>query len=158
MHESDHDHVDTLGAMNELKIKISNELLASQVQAFFEGSEDVDIDANTIKDILQAILVDKEDVEDAGTRSDTQMNNYEDSDGEFEVSSQELDISPLFERNHEGIFFFLFSLSVPLLSMTSDGDMVKARGQANALPSQRAWLVFFSLKSPWARRTRVCLF
>ena len=28
--------------------------------------------------------------------------------------------------------------------MISNGDMVKARGQANALPPQGAWLVFFS--------------
>jgi hypothetical protein len=28
--------------------------------------------------------------------------------------------------------------------MTSNSDMVKARGQANALPPQGAWLVFFS--------------
>jgi hypothetical protein len=28
--------------------------------------------------------------------------------------------------------------------MTSDRDMVKARGQANVPPPQGAWLVFFS--------------
>ena len=28
--------------------------------------------------------------------------------------------------------------------MSSDGDMVKARGQANALPPQGAWLVFLT--------------
>ena len=39
--------------------------------------------------------------------------------------------------------------------MTSDGDMVKARGQANALPPQGAWLVL-SHKSSWARLTNVC--
>ena len=41
--------------------------------------------------------------------------------------------------------------------MISNGDMVKARGQANALPSQGAWLVFFH-KPSWARLTRVPLF
>ena len=95
-------------------IKDRNELLASQIQAFLEASEEVVVDAATIEDILQALMVDKEDVEDAETRSDTQMNEYEDSDGELETSTQELDISPLFERNHEG-FSPSFSLSVPLL-------------------------------------------
>jgi hypothetical protein len=94
--------VDTLGATNELMIKDGNKLLASQVQAFLEASEDVDVDSETIEDILQALMVDKEDVEDAETRSNTQMNEYEDSDGELEASTQELDISPLFEGNHEG--------------------------------------------------------
>ena len=114
VHESG--HVDTLGATNELMIKDGNELLASQVQAFLEASEEVEVDAETIEDILQALMVDKEDVEDAETRSDTQMHEYEDSDGELEASTQELDISPLFERNREGFFFPpTFSLSVPLL-------------------------------------------
>ena len=37
--------------------------------------------------------------------------------------------------------------------------MVKARGQANALPPQGAWLVFFFFhKSSWPRLTRVFLF
>ena len=112
VHESG--HVDTLGATNELMIKNGNELLASQVQAFLEASEDVDVDAETIEDILQALMVDKEDAEDAETRSDTQMNEYEDSDGELEASTQELDISSLFERNHEG-FLFPFLTFVLLL-------------------------------------------
>lgn len=86
-------------------IKDGNELLASQVQAFLEASEDVDVDTETIEDILQVLMVDKEDVEGAETRSDKEMNEYEDSDGELEASTQELDISPLFERNHEGFFF-----------------------------------------------------
>ena len=103
VHESG--HVDTLGATNELMIKDRNELLASQVQAFLEASEDVEVDTETIEDILQALMVDKQDAEDTETRSDTQMNEYEDSDGELEASTQELDISPLFERNHEGFFF-----------------------------------------------------
>lgn len=97
--------MDTLGATNELMIKDGNELLASQVQAFLEASEDVDVDTETIEDILQVLMVDKEDVEGAETRSDKEMNEYEDSDGELEASTQELDISPLFERNHEGFFF-----------------------------------------------------
>ena len=85
--------------------KDRNELLASQVQAFLEASEDVHVDAETIEDILQVLMVDKEYVERAETRSDKQMNEYEDSEGELEASTQELDISPLFERNHEGFFF-----------------------------------------------------
>ena len=92
-------------------IKDGNELLASQVQAFLEASEEVEVDAETIEDILQALMVDKEDAEDSETRSDTQMNEYEDSDGELEASSQELDISPLFERNREGFF-----LNIPFLT------------------------------------------
>lgn len=97
--------MDTLGATNELVIKDGNELLASQVQAFLEASEDVDVDAETIEDILQALMVDKEDATNAETRSDTQMSEFEDSDGELEASTQELDISPLFERNYEGFSF-----------------------------------------------------
>ena len=94
--------MDTLGATNEPMINDRNELLASQVHAFLEASEDVDVDADTIEDILQTLMVDKEDVEDAKTRVDAQMNEDDDSDGELEASTQELDISPLFERNHEG--------------------------------------------------------
>ena len=103
MHESG--HVDSLGATNELMIKDRNELLASQVQAFIEASEEVDVDAVTIEDILQALMDPNEDIEDTETRSDTQMNEYEDSDGELEASTQELDISSLFERSREGFFF-----------------------------------------------------
>lgn len=91
-------------------VKDGNELLASQVHAFLEAAEDVDVDAETIDDILQALMVDKEDVEVPETRSDKQMNEYEDSDGDLEASTQELDISPLFERNHEG-FLFLSNFS-----------------------------------------------
>ena len=93
-------------------INDGNELLASQVQAFLEASEDVDVDAETIEDILQALMVDKEDLEGAESRSDKQMNEYEDSEGELEASTQELDISPLFERNHEGFFSSLIFRAV----------------------------------------------
>ena len=41
--------------------------------------------------------------------------------------------------------------------MSSNGDMVKARDQANAPPPQGAWLVY-SHKTLWARLTRVRLF
>lgn len=102
-HESS--HVDPHSATNEPMIKDGNELLALQVQAFLEASEDVDVDAETIEDILQALMVDREDVEEAETRSETHMNEDEDSDEEFEACTQELDISPLFEGNHEGFHF-----------------------------------------------------
>lgn len=75
--------------------------MASQVQAFLEASEDVDVDAETIEDILQA-LIHREDVEDAEARSETQMDEDEISDGELEPSTQDCDISPLFEANYEG--------------------------------------------------------
>src|ERR1700729_4213304 len=72
VHESD--HVDPLDTTNKPMIKDGSELLASQVQAFLEASEDVDTDAETIEDILQALLVDKDDTEDTETRSEGQMN------------------------------------------------------------------------------------
>jgi hypothetical protein len=107
IHESG--HVDTLGATNERMIKDGNELLALQVKAFLEASEDVNVDSETIEDILQALMVDKEDAGDAETRSNTctvtKMDEYEDSDEELEASTQEIDISSLFERNREGFFF-----------------------------------------------------
>jgi hypothetical protein len=106
IHESG--HVDTLGATNELMIKEGNELLASQVKAFLEASEDVDVDSETIEDILQALMVDKEVAGVAESRSsNTKKDEYEDSDEELEASTQEIDISSLFERNREGIFFLL---------------------------------------------------
>jgi len=136
-------------------IKNGDQLLALQVQAFLEASEDVDVDAETIEDILQALIVDREDVDDAETRSETQMNEDEDSDGEFEASIQELDISPLFEGNHEG--FSCFRAILPInLCFTSGRDLVKARNQANAASPQGAWLVF-SHKSSSARLIRVSL-
>ena len=98
-------HVDTLGATNELMIKDGNELLASQVKAFLEASENVNVDSETIEDILQALLVDKENAGDAETCSNTKMDEYEDSDEELEASTQEIDISSLFQRNREGILF-----------------------------------------------------
>lgn len=98
VHESN--HVDPLGATNEPMIKDGNQLLALQVQAFLEASEDVDVDPEIIEDILQP-LVNREDAEDAETRSETRMDEDEDSDGELEASTQELDISPLFEGNPE---------------------------------------------------------
>lgn len=102
-------HVDSLGTTNEPMRKDGNEFLASQVQAFLEASENVGIDTETIEDILKALVVNKEDAEDAENHhSDTQMNEDEDSDGEFEASTQELDISPLFERNQEGFLSFHF--------------------------------------------------
>jgi hypothetical protein len=109
--------MNTLDATNELMVKDGDELLASQVQAFLEASEDVEVDAETIEDILQALMVNKEDVEGAETRSDERMNEYEDSDGEHEASTQELDISPLFERSHEGFFPFLFKFFVPIFKV-----------------------------------------
>jgi NAD-dependent histone deacetylase SIR2 len=102
--------MDPVSATNEPMIKDGNELLTLQVQAFLQASEDVDVDAETIEDLLQALIVGKEDAEDAETRSETQMNEDEDSDGELEASTQELDISPLFEGNHEGFLSFLFSM------------------------------------------------
>ena len=98
--------MDSLGAKNESTTKDGNKLLASQIHAFLEAAEDVDVDAETIEDILQALVVDKEHAEVAETRSDTQMSEDDDSDGEREASTQELDISPLFERNHEGFLPF----------------------------------------------------
>ena len=99
--------MDPHGASNEPMIKDGNELLALQVQAFLEASEDVDVDAETIEDILQALMVDREDIEEAETRSETHMDEDEDehSDAELEASTQELDISPLFEGSHEGFHF-----------------------------------------------------
>ena len=150
VHESD--HADPLDTTNEPRIRDESELLASQVQAFLEASEDVDADAETIEDILQALLVDKDDIEDTETRSEGQMNEDGDSDGELdEPSTQELDISPLFDKNYG---FLPFSSSVPFcpvnLYITSDGHMVKARSQANASSSQGAWLVIgFRKQSSW---------
>ena len=110
IHENN--HADSLGPTNGPRIKDGNQLLALQIQAFLEASEDVDdVDPETIEDILQALIVDREDAEDAETRSGSQMNEDEDSDEELEPSTQELDISPLFEGNHKG--FPAFSSSVP---------------------------------------------
>jgi hypothetical protein len=149
--------VDTLGATNELMIKDGNDLLASQVQAFLEAAEDVDVDAETIEDILQALMVDKEDVEDAVTRSqaDTQLND-EDSDGELEASTQELDISPLFERNHEG-FFFPFSFSVPLLRYDQRRGRGQSKRSSKSSTSSRSVVSFFFTSHNGAS-DKVCLF
>ena len=154
VHESG--HVDTLGATNELMIKDRNELLASQVQAFLEASEDVDVDSETIEDILQVLMVDKEDAEDTETRSDAQMNEYEDSDEELEASTQEIDISPLFERNQEG--FFLPSLSVLLLRYDQRRGHGQSKRSSKCSTSSRSVVSFFLTSPSWARLTRVCLF
>ena len=140
VHESG--HVDRLGATDELMIKDGNELLASQIQAFLEAAEDVDVDAETIEDILQALMVDKEEVEDAETRPDTKMNEYEDSDGELEASTQELDISPLFERNHEGFFFF-FCFFVPLLKRDQRRGHGQSKRSNKCSTSSRSVVSFF---------------
>ncbi|KAF9054612.1 DHS-like NAD/FAD-binding domain-containing protein [Panaeolus papilionaceus] len=55
VHESDHnDHLDPAG-LHEIILDSSNELLGLQVHAFLEASDEVDIDAEIIEDILEVV-------------------------------------------------------------------------------------------------------
>jgi NAD-dependent histone deacetylase SIR2 len=56
VHEST--HVDPLGEKNQPSITPDKEFLALQVQVFLEASEDVDVDAETIEDILDVLVDD----------------------------------------------------------------------------------------------------
>lgn len=78
VHESE--HVDPLGETRPKDITVDDEILALQVQAFLEASEDVDVDTETIEDILE-VLVGKGDEEDADEPpSESQMDTQDDSD------------------------------------------------------------------------------
>ncbi|KAF9482627.1 DHS-like NAD/FAD-binding domain-containing protein [Pholiota conissans] len=83
-------HVDPLGddARPATSGKIENELLALQVQAFLEASEDVDVDAETIEDILEVLVDTDENVDSEMPQS--QMDEDEDSHDDDEV-----DVYPL---------------------------------------------------------------
>ena len=84
MHESAH-HDPALGTPQAIHAGPANEVLAMQVQAFLEASEDVDVDAKTIEDILE-VLVGTEhdaDLEEAEVSADaSQMSVADDSDDE----------------------------------------------------------------------------
>lgn len=94
VHESG--HVNPLGDANQPAVNgaVGNELLALQVQAFLEASEDVDVDAETIEDILE-VLVDTDDQNDSDIPLDSQTDDGEDSHDDEDGHSQDAD-SPTF--------------------------------------------------------------
>jgi hypothetical protein len=85
VHESEH-HDPALGTPQTIHAGPANEVLAMQVQAFLEASEDVDVDAETIEDIL-AVLVGTEhdaDLESEVPVEESQMATDESDDDDEE--------------------------------------------------------------------------
>ncbi|PPQ94448.1 hypothetical protein CVT25_002539 [Psilocybe cyanescens] len=89
VHQSD--HRDPLAASNQSIATFHNEILSRQVQAFLEASEDVDVDAETIEDILSVLINIDENDENCEPSSDLHIDEDEESHDE---DSQE--ISTLF--------------------------------------------------------------
>jgi NAD-dependent histone deacetylase SIR2 len=89
VHEST--HANPLGGKNHPLITRDKEFLALQVQVFLEASEDVDIDAETIEDILE-ILVDDEKTNESEDPPEVHMHESEiedeDSQDEENLLSQ----------------------------------------------------------------------
>ncbi|KIM44834.1 hypothetical protein M413DRAFT_363794 [Hebeloma cylindrosporum] len=77
VHEST--HADPLGEKNQPSITPDKEFLALQVQVFLEASEDVDVDAETIEDILD-VLVDDDKNDEPEDPLEVGMHDYEDED------------------------------------------------------------------------------
>jgi hypothetical protein len=70
---------------------MENELLALQVQAFLEASEDVDVDAETIEDILEVLVDTDENIDSEMPQS--QMNEDEDSHDDEDADDHPLSMS-----------------------------------------------------------------
>lgn len=74
----DSTHADPLDEKNQPSITSDKEFLALQVQVFLEASEDVDVDTETIEDIL-AVLVD-DDENDEPEDSEVRMHECEEEE------------------------------------------------------------------------------
>ncbi|KAF8972683.1 DHS-like NAD/FAD-binding domain-containing protein [Flammula alnicola] len=102
VHESE--NVDPVGGTNRPAIptRTDNDILALQVQAFLEASEDVEVDAETIEDILE-VLVDADDNVDSDIHQGSQMDEGEDShdDGDSDVHSPRAPTFPAGESVNE---------------------------------------------------------
>lgn len=79
VHEPGHD--DALGLSRQIMISTKNEILAAQIRAFLEASEDVEVDAETVEDILEVLVGEDED-ENAEPPSESNMDEDEDSHDE----------------------------------------------------------------------------
>ena len=108
VHESE--HVDPLVEVQRPANTgaIANELLALQVQAFLEASEDVDVDAETIEDILEVLADTDEDVE-TDMPSEIQVDQSEESHDDEDNSSQDTNVPafPAAESTNESKGFCL---------------------------------------------------
>jgi hypothetical protein len=71
-------HADPLNEKNQPSITSDKEFLALQVQVFLEASEDVDVDTETIEDIL-TVLVD-DDKNDEPEDSEVRMHECEEEE------------------------------------------------------------------------------
>lgn len=81
----------------------SDNVLVLQVRAFLEASEDVDIDVETVEDLMQTIPADYDQTSDHDLF--TTANSLEDpnnSDEEVDFTEEELDISALYSIADEG--------------------------------------------------------
>ncbi|KAF8159820.1 DHS-like NAD/FAD-binding domain-containing protein [Crassisporium funariophilum] len=94
VHESG--HADLPSASNQIEIEDedgNDNELARQVKAFLEASEDVDVDEETIDDILQALAENPVDIE---INQDSHS-----SDGDLNTATKKLDIPSLFENKRK---------------------------------------------------------
>ncbi|KAF8998517.1 DHS-like NAD/FAD-binding domain-containing protein [Cyathus striatus] len=87
---------------NDVEADLSPDVLLSlQIRAFLEASEDVDIDPETVEDLLQAIPKDDQD----GNAELTVQVDSEDEDDLYRPADndvEELDIGPLYTQDKEG--------------------------------------------------------
>lgn len=82
------DHRDPLSSQNHPIPTVDNEILARQVQVFLEASEDVDVDAETIEDII-SVLIDHDDDNNDNSDPLSEIHVDEDHDS-HEGDSQEI--------------------------------------------------------------------
>lgn len=84
----------------------SNDLLVLQVRAFLDASEDVDIDVETVEDLMQTITTDNIDTHNDSSGED-EIHDEEDEDESLAMGADpELDISILYAMEQEGTLFW----------------------------------------------------
>ena len=108
-------------------------LVLRQVRAFLEASEEVDLDEETWKDLIQAV---NQDLDDDPSRSAAHQDLNTEDHFDSDAAGEELDISALYniedEGNGSGSFRLLSKIST-LVSSARNVD--SARSQADdALP------------------------
>lgn len=134
------DHAIDIAVPPQITDSLSNEdILSLQVRAFLEAAEDVDIERETLEELMQTL----EDC-DAGKDTDGPIAleldvDDHDDESDHDASADELDISSLYRIEREGILPGHLHIASPELKtcseilFTSSGRNVdEAGGQADA--------------------------
>lgn len=97
----------------------NDDILSLQVRAFLEAAEDVDVERETLEELLQ-VLEDCESGRAAEVSADLDLNVNDDEDeSDHDVSADELDISSLYRFQQEGIPLEYLYVASPQLKTRS---------------------------------------